>query len=213
MGLGLERAGDGLGGDEVAGARVGRDVEIARRTLEQSADAITGSLALAETAVAVAERIADAFARGGKLLVCGNGGSAADAQHFAAEMVGRFRHERAARPAIALSADTAVLTAVANDFTYEEVFARQVRALARPEDVLVGISTSGEAANVIRAFEAAPPGVVRVALTGPRGRLADAADIALRVEADGTAAIQAAHGALIHAICAVLDARFAEERA
>src|SRR6266511_2539155 len=116
--------------------------------LEQSADAVRGSLVLADAVVVVAQRIADRFACGGKLLVCGNGGSAADAQHFAAEMVGRFRHERTARPAIALSADTVVLTAVANDFTYDELFARQVRALARPEDVLVGISTSGEAANV-----------------------------------------------------------------
>src|SRR6266511_6075352 len=164
--------------------------------LEQSADAVRGSLVLADAVVVVAQRIADRFACGGKLLVRGNGGSAADAQHFAAEMVGRFRHERAARPAIALSADTAVLTAVANDFTYEEVFARQVRALARPEDVLVGISTSGEAANVIKAFEAAPPGVLKVALTGTRGRLADVADLSLRAEGDGTAAIQAAHGAL-----------------
>jgi phosphoheptose isomerase len=187
---------------------MGRDLEIAQAMLERSARAIHDALPLADAAVAVAERIADSFGRGGKLLVCGNGGSAADAQHFAAEIVGRFlAPDRAACPAIALSADTAVLTAIANDFAYDEVFARQVRALARPGDVLVGISTSGEAANVIRAFEAAPPGVQRVALTGRRGRLADIADLALRVPADGTAQVQSAHGALIHAICAVLDAR------
>jgi phosphoheptose isomerase len=191
-----------------------RDLRIAREALERSAAAIAASTTLLGTAVTVAERIAEAFGRGGKLLICGNGGSAADAQHFAAEMVGRFNSsDRAALPAIALSADTAILTAVANDFGYDEVFARQVRALARPGDVLVGISTSGEAPNVIGAFEAAPPGVTKVALTGPRGRLADGADLQLRVPAEGTAAIQAAHGALIHAICAVLDARVAEERA
>lgn len=191
-----------------------RDLGIAREMLEGSADAIRASAGLAETAVTVAQRIADAFVGGGKVLVCGNGGSAADAQHFAAEMVGRFRSPaRAPQAAIALSADTAVLTAIANDFSYDDVFARQVRALARPGDVLVGISTSGEAANVIKAFETAPAGVLKVALTGPRGRLGDAADVALRVPVEGTAQIQAAHGALIHAICAVLDARFAEERA
>lgn len=186
---------------------------IARDMLESSAGAVRGSLSLGEVAVAVAERIADSFASGGKLLVCGNGGSAADAQHFAAEVVGRFlAGDRAPRPAIALSADTAVLTGVGNDFAYDEVFARQVQALARPGDVLVGISTSGEAANVLRAFAAAPAGVVKVALTGAQGRLADAADIALRVPAEGTAPIQAAHIALIHAICAVLEARFAKEK-
>lgn len=180
--------------------------------LESSAGAVRDSLSLGEATVAVAERIADSFASGGKLLVCGNGGSAADAQHFAAEVVGRFlASDRAPRPAIALSADTAVLTGVGNDFAYDQVFARQVQALARPGDVLVGISTSGEAANVLRAFEAAPTGVVKVALTGARGRLADAADLALRVPAEGTAPIQAAHIALIHAICAVLEARFLEE--
>jgi D-sedoheptulose 7-phosphate isomerase len=194
---------------------VGRELEIAREMLEASADGIRASTALAEGAVTVAERVADAFARGGKLLVCGNGGSAADAQHFAAEMVGRFGSSaRAALPAIALSTDTSVITAVANDFGYEDVFARQVRALARPPDVLVGISTSGEAANVIAAFAAAPAGVLKVALTGPRGRLAAAADLALCVPAEGTAQLQSAHGALIHAICAVIDARFAtQERA
>lgn len=193
---------------------MGRDLDLARQMLEQSADAVRGSLALADAVVVVAERIADRFASGGKLLVCGNGGSAADAQHLAAEIVGRFvDRARAGRPAIALSADSAVVTAVANDFGYDDVFARQVRALARPGDVIVGISTSGEAASVIRALEAAPVGALTVALTGPRGRLADVAEIALRVPAEGTAPIQAAHGALIHAMCAVLDARFAQEPA
>lgn len=188
------------------------DLGIAREMLRSSAEAIRAAEALAGSAVAVAERIAEAFARGGTLLVCGNGGSAADAQHLAAEVVGRFiDRARAGRPAIALTADSAVVTAVANDFGYDEVFARQVRALARPGDVIVGISTSGEAASVIRALEAAPAGALTVALTGPRGRLADVAEIALRVPAEGTASIQAAHGALIHAICAVLDARFSGE--
>ncbi len=186
------------------------EIETAREMLAASADAMRASIALAPTAAAVGDRIADAVAGGGKVLVCGNGGSAADAQHFAAELVGRFRApERAPLPAVALSTDTSVLTAIANDFGYDEVFARQVRALARPGDVLVGISTSGEAANVVAAFAAAPKGVLKVALTGPRGRLADAADIALGVPAEGTAEIQAAHGALIHAVCAVLDARVA----
>lgn len=179
--------------------------------LVRSAEAIRASLALADAVTAVAERVADAFEGGGKLLICGNGGSAGDAQHFAGEIMGHFLvHGRAARPAIALTTDSSVLTCIANDYAYEEVFAHQVVGLARSGDVLVGISTSGASRNVQRAFEAAPKGVLTVALTGPGGPLAEMADLALRVPGDGTAPIQAAHIAIIHAICAVLEARFAE---
>jgi D-sedoheptulose 7-phosphate isomerase len=168
---------------------------------------------MADDVVSVAHTIADAFASGHKLLVCGNGGSAADAQHFAGELIGRFlssASERAPRPAIALSADSAVLTCIANDYGYDEVFARQVRGLAQAGDVLVGISTSGSSANVLRAFQAAPSGVTRIALCGRTGPLANLADLALCVPAEGTAPIQAAHIAIIHAICMVLEARFAD---
>ena len=171
----------------------------------QACDALTDEIAL------VANRLADAFESGNKLLVCGNGGSASDAQHFAGELLGRFlcsASARAPRPAIALTADSTVLTCIGNDYGYDDVFARQVLALGQPGDVLVGISTSGSSRNVLRAFEAAKPGVLKVALCGPGGPLADCADIALKVPFDGTAAIQAAHIAIIHAICMVLEERF-----
>jgi D-sedoheptulose 7-phosphate isomerase len=180
--------------------------------LERSAAAVRETLSLSSAIAATAHRIADAFEAGHKLLVCGNGGSAADAQHFAGELMGRFLGSasgRAPRPAIALTADTAVMTCIGNDYAFDEVFARQVQGLAQPGDVLVGISTSGSSPNVRRAFAAAAEGVLKVALTGPGGELADEADLALRVPFEGTPAIQAAHIAIIHAICGVLEQRFA----
>jgi D-sedoheptulose 7-phosphate isomerase len=187
------------------------DVTAIQEMLEQSADAVRESLRLSDAIAAVAHRIADAFDAGHKLLVCGNGGSAADAQHFAGELMGRFLSSasgRAPRPAIALTADTAVMTCIGNDYAFDEVFARQVQGLAQPGDVLVGISTSGSSPNVLRAFAAAPEGVVKIALTGPGGELADEADLALQVPFSGTAPIQAAHIAIIHAMCGVLELRF-----
>jgi D-sedoheptulose 7-phosphate isomerase len=180
--------------------------------LERSAAAVQRSLSLSDQIAGVAQRIADAFDAGHKLLVCGNGGSAADAQHFAGELMGRFLSSasgRAPRPAIALTADTAVMTCIGNDYAFDEVFARQVQGLAQAGDVLVGISTSGSSPNVLRAFAAAPDGVLKIALTGPGGELATEADQALQVPFEGTAAVQAAHIAIIHAICAVLEMRFA----
>jgi len=180
--------------------------------LSGSAAAIQACAVLVDEIAMVAERIGEAFERGNKLLVCGNGGSAADAQHMAGELMGRFvpwASARAPRAAIALSADGAVLTGIANDYAFDEVFARQVRALAREGDVLVGISTSGASPNVLGAFAAAMPGVLTVALCGRGGRLGEVADLALRVPAETTAQIQAAHIAIIHAICMVLELRFA----
>jgi phosphoheptose isomerase len=184
--------------------------------LEGSAAAIQACQALVDQITAAAERIGDAFEGGHKLLLCGNGGSAADAQHFAGELMGRFlasASERAPRPAIALSTDTSVLTCIANDYTYADVFARQVRGLGQPGDILLGITTSGSSPNVLRAFEVAGSlDVFRVALCGPGGRIAELADLALCVPYAGTAAIQAAHVAIIHAMCMVLEDRFAATR-
>jgi D-sedoheptulose 7-phosphate isomerase len=178
--------------------------------LQASADAVLQSRRLVSEIVLAAEWIADAFDAGHKVLVCGNGGSASDAQHFAGELLGHFTSAtRVPLPAVALSADAAVLTAIANDYSYADVFARQVQGLGQPGDILVGISTSGESQNVLRAFGAAPAGVRKIALTGPRGQLADLADLALRVSAGATAPMQAAHIAIIHSICTVLDERFA----
>jgi phosphoheptose isomerase len=145
---------------------------------------------------------------GGKILACGNGGSASDAQHAVAELVGRFREERRALPAIALTADTATLTAVGNDYGFERVFARQVEALARPGDVLLAISTSGNSPNVVQAAQSARAlGCAVVALTGARGgALAGTADLIVRAPSETVARIQEVHSLCIHVICETLDA-------
>jgi D-sedoheptulose 7-phosphate isomerase len=154
-----------------------------------------------------AAAIGEAFAQGGRLFVFGNGGSAADAQHMAAEMVGRFARERRALPALALTTDTSVLTSVANDYNFERVFMRQIEALGRPGDVAFGISTSGDSANVLRAIEAAKAGRLQtVALTGRDGGLIGAAaEIHINVPDDSTARVQEVHRTLIHAICELVE--------
>ncbi|MCK6407248.1 MAG: phosphoheptose isomerase [Rhodocyclaceae bacterium] len=146
----------------------------------------------------------------GKILACGNGGSAGDAQHFAAELVGRFEAERQELAAIALTTDSSILTAVANDYSFEVVFAKQVRALGRPGDVLLAISTSGNSANVIKAIEAAHDNDMNVvALTGKAGgkigRLLREGDIHLCVPAERTARIQETHLLAIHCLCDGID--------
>jgi D-sedoheptulose 7-phosphate isomerase len=147
------------------------------------------------------------FNKGGKVLVMGNGGSAADAQHLAAELVGRFLKNRAALPAIALTTDTSILTAVANDFGYDEVFKRQVEALANPGDVIIGISTSGNSPNVVAAFEAARQiGCNIVAFSGrDGGRMASYADLNLNVGVDETPRIQEVHLSIIHILCDLVE--------
>ena len=147
-----------------------------------------------------ARMIISALMAGRKILICGNGGSASDAQHFAAEIVGRFTRERSAWPALALNTDTSILTAVANDYGYENVFSRQVGALGRQDDVLIGISTSGNSENVIRAVRhATTMGIQTIDLIGSGGgTLAGAADIAVSVPSDVTARIQEAHIFILH---------------
>lgn len=146
----------------------------------------------------------------GKILACGNGGSAGDAQHFAAELVGRFEAERQELAAIALTTDSSILTAVANDYSFEVVFAKQVRALGRPGDVLLAISTSGNSGNVIKAIEAAHDNdLTVVALTGKGGgrigQMLRDGDIHLCVPADRTARIQETHLLAIHCLCDGID--------
>lgn len=156
------------------------------------------------------EVMAKALKAGNKILSCGNGGSAADAQHFAAELVCRFERERPALAAIALTVDTSALTAISNDYHYDETFARQIDALAKSGDVLLAISTSGFSQNVVRAIEQAhKQGMVVVALTGRDGgqvaKLLTDSDIEVRVPSDSTARIQEIHLLTIHCLCDQID--------
>ena len=154
-----------------------------------------------------AEVIIGAFARGGRLFIFGNGGSAADAQHMAAELVGRFAKERKALPAVALTTDASILTSVANDYSFDRVFARQVEALGRAGDVALGISTSGRSTNVIAALQAAQSaGLHTVALTGRDGGAIGAlVDTHINVPDSTTARVQEVHRTLIHAICELVE--------
>jgi D-sedoheptulose 7-phosphate isomerase len=151
----------------------------------------------------IARTLAETLHRGNKILWCGNGGSAADSQHMAAEIVGRFRRERRGLPSIALTTDTSVLTAVANDYGYDCVFSRQVEALATSGDVLVGLSTSGKSPNVVKALIVAKEmNLVTVALTGQDGgKLAFVADLLFAAASRDTARIQEAHGLVGHLLC------------
>jgi len=161
-----------------------------------------------EQLLAIAERICAALRSGGKLLLFGNGGSAADAQHFAAELVGRFLDaRRPALPVLALTTDSSILTAVGNDIGFEAVFRRQVEAHGRPGDVAFGITTSGRSPNVVEGLRAAGErGLVRIALTGNGGgRLVGAVDYLLDVPHTETARIQEVHGMVIHLLCQMIE--------
>jgi D-sedoheptulose 7-phosphate isomerase len=157
--------------------------------------------------LAVGKVLVDAFAAGGKLMTCGNGGSAADAQHFAEEMIGRFLRDRKPIPAISLTSDGTALTCIANDYGFGDIFARQVTALAKPGDVFVGISTSGNSENVLRAFEAAKKkSAITIGLLGRTGGKAAAiVDHALIVPSDLTSHIQEMHIMIIHLLCEMAD--------
>jgi D-sedoheptulose 7-phosphate isomerase len=171
---------------------------------------IAAAEALAPAVARAAEALSACLLGDGKILACGNGGSAADAQHFAAEMVGRFERERPELPAISLATDTSILTAVANDYSYEQIFAKQVRALGAAGDVLLAISTSGNSANVIAAIDAAHDREMRVvAMTGKGGgrigAMLGAADVHLCVPHDRTARVQEVHLLMIHCLCDAVD--------
>lgn len=157
-----------------------------------------------------ARLLATALRAGNKVLACGNGGSAGDAQHFAAELTGRFERERPGLPGIALTVDSSALTAIANDYSFEQVFAKQVQALGRDGDVLLAISTSGNSPNVVRAIEAAQAhGMTVIALTGrDGGRIASmlrGADVELRSVSNVTARIQEVHILFLHCLCDAID--------
>lgn len=174
----------------------------------QLAEAL-GQLACRAAALGeVADHLIAALRGGRKVLVAGNGGSAAEAQHFVAELVGRFQREREPYAVIALTADTAILTAVANDYGYAEVFARQVRALGQADDVLVLFSTSGESENLVRAATAGRQRrLTTIAITGDRpNRLVGLVDLAVRVPATETAIVQELHQIVTHLLCGIVEA-------
>lgn len=186
----------------------------AQRSLEQHLE--TFHSLIRDCAIQIddcASIIVDSVMRGKKILICGNGGSAADAQHIAAEFVGRYETERRALPAIALTTDTSALTALANDYSFERVFARQVEALAAEGDCLIGISTSGNSPNVIAAVMAARgKGCRIIGMTGAKGKkLAALCDACLMVPSERTARIQEAHITVAHIWCEIVDEKVSEE--
>ena len=166
---------------------------------------------LVKTVAVLAEKIVDCIINGGKLVICGNGGSASDALHFAGEIVGRFAKERKAWPAIVLNADVATMTAISNDYGYEEVFARQVEGHLKPDDLFVGISTSGNSENVYRAlWKAKEMGSMTASLLGnDGGKIGPRADSSIIVPCDITARVQECHILIIHVLCEIVEERLA----
>ncbi len=169
--------------------------------------AVLADESIADTIVTIGELTATAMRSGHKLLVAGNGGSAADAQHLVAEFVVRLTVNRPALRAIALTTDTSILTAAGNDFGYDTVFARQIEALGQPGDIFLGISTSGNSKNILTAFEAAKnQGIATVAFTGGKGgKMRDLADYSVVIPSDVTMNIQESHLALEHIFCMVVE--------
>lgn len=165
---------------------------------------------MAESISLAAERIAVTLVNGGKMLICGNGGSAADAQHFSSELLNRFEAERPGLPAIAITTDASTLTSIANDYDYSDVFGRQVRALGQPGDVLFVITTSGNSANITKALQAGhEKDMTCIALNGrdggEAGRAMSDGDINIIAPGKSTARVQEVHGLVIHCICDLID--------
>ncbi len=183
--------------------------EIAARSFNESIRAKEKFLTPENVSALVrsAELVADVFRKGGKLLIAGNGGSAADAQHLAAEFVNRFEVERPPLPALALTTDSSALTSIGNDYSFDEVFSKQVAALGRPEDAFVAITTSGNSRNILRAVEAAgAAGMKVIILTGKGGGLlAGKGDVLINVDSTRTARIQEVHITFCHALCELVD--------
>lgn len=175
--------------------------------LEAARDSFQQIVVLADKVDEAAAIIVTSLRNNGRVFFCGNGGSAADAQHLAAELLGRFQIERAPMAALALTSNSSAVTAIANDYGYEQTFARQLSGLARDGDVLIGISTSGNSANVIAALDTAKQiGVRTIAMTGMRDSpMSERADLSLQVPAGKTARIQEMHIALGHAICELVE--------
>lgn len=192
-------------GQSIAEQRAIAELLEGSNVIRQTAFSLSGKI------VDVAEHIIATLQHGGKVMTCGNGGSAADAQHFVSELVGRFRRQRPGWSAIALTVDPSVLTSLSNDYGFEQVFARQVQAIGRPGDVLVAISTSGSSKNVLAAVEVASAlGIRTVGLTGEgRSKLGELVDHHLAIPSSNTAFIQQAHMAVLHVLCEFVEERLA----
>ena len=190
---------------------------VAARVREAIAASAEAKRQFAEAAAAdIAEAVqivAECLRNGGKVLLCGNGGSAADAQHIAGELVGRFKLERPAYHAVALTTDTSILTAVANDYGFDQVFARQVEGLGRQGDVLIGYSTSGNSANVVKAIEKAKAiGMKAIGLTGQGGgAMAPLCDVCIKAPSTDTPIVQECHAAAGHTLCALVEQILCQE--
>lgn len=186
-------------------------IETVRKHFQDSAESILQNQHLDQQIVSAAEIIYQSFLNNGKLLICGNGGSAADAQHLSSELLNRYKRERRELPGIALTTDASTLTSIGNDYHFDEVFAKQVKALAQPNDVLLAITTSGNSANIIQAIEAAhsKTSVRCIILNGKGGGKLNESlndqDLNIVVESDVTARIQEVHGLIIHCLCELID--------
>lgn len=185
-------------------ARVVRSFEESIETKQRASEALAGTIALA------AEEIWQVLLQEGKVLVCGNGGSAADAQHLSAEFLNRFEMERPGLPAIALTTDSSTITSIANDYQFDEIFSRQIHALGRSGDVLIAITTSGQSGNITLAIKAAHQRGMSVLLLsgrdgGPAAQALADTDIEIRVPAWSTARIQEVHLLALHCICELID--------
>ncbi len=189
------------------------DLNYARRHLAESQEALSAANGdpFVREMIGVADAITKSLKTGGKVLLCGNGGSAADAQHIAAELIGRFEKERASLGAIALTTDTSILTAVGNDYGFDHVYERQVVGLGNKGDVLIGISTSGRSKNIVKALEAGRArGLVNIGFTGKDARdMGSLCDALLRAPSERTAVIQQIHITAAHVICGLVERRLA----
>lgn len=185
-----------------------KDIAAAIGVTARLLDAMAADAALCAATAQATEACIAALRAGRKLLICGNGGSAADAQHWAGELVSRFHYDRPGLPAIALTTDSSILTAIGNDYGYDRVFARQVEALGVQGDVLIAISTSGNSPNVVAAIEAArAQGLATIGFTGQAGgRMAVLCDVCIRIPSTSTPRIQEGHEVLGHALCAMIEA-------